>query len=704
MIAVGLMSGTSADGTDAAVVRLEGKPPALSWQVLAHVNAPHPPTLRAEIFACFHPETSDAARLCKLNFALGQAFAQAALQAIASAKLEPGQVDMIGSHGQTVWHIPTGPQASTLQIGEAAVIAEQTGITTLSNFRARDMAAGGQGAPLVAWVDALLFTHHSLVRAMQNIGGIANVTYLPPSSQGEICAFDTGPGNMLIDYAASRVTQDEWAFDRDGALAAQGRVDEPLLAELLQAPFLLQPPPKTTGRELFGAQFGAQVWKQALARGLSEQDIVATFTALTARSIAQAYRRFLPRLPDEVVISGGGARNPTLMQMLTASLSPARVITLDELGLSSEAKEAVAFAVLAYETWHNRPGNLPAATGARRPVALGNITPGENWARLATTTAQTYRIGKTVNKTIEETSILITELRNPATEQIDTLGTLEMVRLINAQDALVAQAIEQALPDIATAIDRIAGQMKQGGRLIYIGAGTSGRLGVLDAAECPPTFGTPPEMVMGVIAGGERALTNAVEAVEDDSELGQSDLAALQLNSRDCVVGIAASGRTPYVIGALSYARQHGALTISLACNAPSPMAAISDIAIAALVGPEAITGSTRLKAGTAQKMALNMISTGVMIRLGKTFGNLMVDVQATNDKLRARARRIVQAACGLTEEQATVLLNQCDGQVKTAIVVSLWECSPQKARQRLARAGGIVRAALQADPDQAKP
>ncbi|OQA40054.1 MAG: Anhydro-N-acetylmuramic acid kinase [Chloroflexi bacterium ADurb.Bin325] len=383
MIVVGLMSGTSADGVDAAVVRLAGAPPVLEWELLAHVHSPHPPALRAEIFACFRPETGDVARLCALNFALGRAFAAAALAAIAAAGLAPAQVALIGSHGQTVWHIPDGPAASTLQIGEPAVIAELTGVTTISNFRTRDMAAGGQGAPLVARVDALLFGHPRLRRALQNIGGIANVTYAPPGGIEAAFAFDTGPGNMLIDDAAQRATGGALDYDRDGALAAAGRVDEELLAELLAHPYYLRPPPKTTGRELFGRQYGAEVWARARARGLSGEDSAATLTELTARSIAAAYRDFLPAWPDEVIVSGGGARNPVLMARLATALARAaaarpapRVMTSDELGLPVEAKEAVAFAVLAYETWHSRPGNLPAATGAQRPVILGSITPG----------------------------------------------------------------------------------------------------------------------------------------------------------------------------------------------------------------------------------------------------------------------------------------------------------------------------------------
>ncbi len=290
----------------------------------------------------------------------------------------------------------------------------------------------------------------------------------------------------------------------------------------------------------------------------------------------------------------------------------------------------------------------------------------------------------------------LTEERNPLTSDIDTLPTLGMLTLINAQDQKVALAVRDELPNIAAAVDAITARMQQGGRLIYIGAGTSGRLGVLDASECPPTFGTYPGLVVGLIAGGHAALTEAVEGAEDDQEGGATEIAELAINENDCVIGIAASGRTPYAIGGLQEATKRGALTVSIACDRPSPLEKLAEIGIAPLVGAEVISGSTRLKAGTAQKMVLNMISTAVMIRLGKIYTNLMVDVQPTNAKLRQRARRIVAEATGLDLKQATEILFSCNGEVKTAIVAILAGISPELARIRLHETGGYVRKAIE--------
>lgn len=291
---------------------------------------------------------------------------------------------------------------------------------------------------------------------------------------------------------------------------------------------------------------------------------------------------------------------------------------------------------------------------------------------------------------------LATEGINPATAGIDRMSPLEIVKAINAEDAKVALAVEQELPAIARAIEEIAARMRQGGRLLYIGAGTSGRLGILDASECPPTFGTSPEQIVGLIAGGPIATANAVEDAEDNPAAGQAELEQLQVSQLDTIVGIAASGRTPYVMGAIAYAKAQGALTIGIACNAATPLEQAVEIMIAPLVGPEALTGSTRLKSGTAQKMVLNMLSTGAMILLGKTFGNLMVDVVATNYKLEQRATKIVQIATGLPKDAAATLLKNVDGETKTAIIVGLTNVSPEMARAQLAIHHSILRTTLE--------
>jgi N-acetylmuramic acid 6-phosphate etherase len=290
----------------------------------------------------------------------------------------------------------------------------------------------------------------------------------------------------------------------------------------------------------------------------------------------------------------------------------------------------------------------------------------------------------------------LTEERNPATAELDRLPTLEMLRLMNNEDARVAAAVGRELPHIAAAVDAIAERLERGGRLIYVGAGTSGRLGVLDASECPPTFGIPPGQVQALIAGGDRAVREMVEGAEDAEEQGHADVALLAVMGCDAVVGIAASGATPYVLGALAEARARHALTVAITCSRGAPLENLADMAITPLVGPEVIAGSTRLKAGTAQKMVLNMLSTGAMVRLGKTYGNLMVDLQARNDKLRRRARRIVVEVTGLPEEQAAELLERANGEVKTAIVSHLAGVTPDEARIGLQAARGRVRDVLQ--------
>lgn len=285
-----------------------------------------------------------------------------------------------------------------------------------------------------------------------------------------------------------------------------------------------------------------------------------------------------------------------------------------------------------------------------------------------------------------------TESQNPRTTQIDTLDTLAMLRVINDEDQTVALAVQRALPQIAATVEAAVTAIQRGGRLFYVGAGASGRTGVIDAVECVPTYSTPPELVQGVLAGGDRALIHSVEGAEDDADLGRHDMQARDLAAPDLVIGIAASGTTPYVLGALAYARSLGCVTVGISCNAPAPLLAAGDIAVPLLVGPEVITGSTRMKAGTAQKMALNMISTATMVRLGKVYGNLMVDVQTTNLKLVDRGLRIVMQIADVDRETASDLLQHSGGRVKDAIVMHRRGVTADEAQGLLKAANGQLR------------
>src|SRR5579885_2124832 len=321
-----------------------------------------------------------------LHVTMGERLAAAALGLCRALGVAPTTVALVGSHGHTLHHAPAA--GATLQIGEPAVIAARTGITTIANFRPADVAAGGEGAPLTPWAHAVLFAHPRRARAVQNLGGIGNVTYLPPGGDLDaVRAFDTGPGNMVIDGVVRRLSHGRRWMDRDGRLARRGRVDEGLLARLLRHPFLARRPPKSTGREEFGVAPVEWLVREGRRRRRSEADLVATATAFTARATAEAYRRFLPAL-DEVLLAGGGSRNPTLVAMLAAALPRVRLTAVDALGYDADALEAYAFALLAWATAAARPASLPRVTGAAAPMVLGLIAPGRGWRPLRFDTAR----------------------------------------------------------------------------------------------------------------------------------------------------------------------------------------------------------------------------------------------------------------------------------------------------------------------------
>ena len=379
---VGLMSGTSADGIDAVLAEIAGSGQKLSARVVAYVHKPFAASLQRHILKIsLHGRVGE---ICELNFVLGEHFALAANAAIRKARLKSSDIAAIGSHGQTIHHLPNASTPSTLQLGEPAIIAERTGITTIADFRVRDMAAGGQGAPLVPYADWALFTDAACPRLIQNIGGIANLTFLPARAElADVLAFDTGPGNMVVDAVVTALSHGRLAFDRDGRWAARGEISPKLLTELMSHPYLRRPPPKTTGREEFGERFVHRVLSSARRLRLRRDDIVATTTAFTAATIADAYRRFiLPRLTAreagrlQIILGGGGAKNPALRHMLAERIGAGELLTHEDFGIANAAKEALAFAILAHETLRGRPSNVPSATGARRCVVLGKIVPG----------------------------------------------------------------------------------------------------------------------------------------------------------------------------------------------------------------------------------------------------------------------------------------------------------------------------------------
>ena len=382
--AIGLMSGTSVDGIDAVLVEIRESPAGLRVELIAAETYPYPPELRSRILRLCGGEPIALAELAELDDAIAAEFAAAALR----VQKERQPADLIGSHGQTVYHRPPEGNGNSkaavklgysLQLGRGAAIRELTRITTVSNFRAADLAAGGQGAPLVSRVDACLLAHPAERRCVQNIGGIGNVTYLPPGglkASEKIIGWDTGPGNTLVDLAVQYFSNGTKTFDRGGVWASQGTACRDLVETWLQQDYFRQPPPKSTGRELFGRAYLQGCLSEAEPHNLSEADLLATLTELTAASIERSYRQLLPEMPDRVLLCGGGSHNLYLKGSLERRFYPVPVMTTSEAGLDADFKEAIAFAVLAYWRSRGQAGNLPAVTGAKAEVLLGEIQPG----------------------------------------------------------------------------------------------------------------------------------------------------------------------------------------------------------------------------------------------------------------------------------------------------------------------------------------
>lgn len=374
-LTIGLISGTSLDGIDVAICHIEGHAQQAKIEVLGFDTVSYAPEVRQELLNLYEDSENAIARISSMNALIGDAFAAAALKVLADHGLSADDVVAVGSHGQTVWHQPEAEGdlivPSTLQIGDASRIAAALNCAVVSDFRVADMSVGGQGAPLAPYMDWASFGDPTLNRCVQNIGGIGNVTWVPAkASVNDVIAFDTGPGNMLIDALVTRLTNGAQTFDADGAIGMNGGVDYEMLNVLLSDPYLDVAPPKTTGREYYGSAMIESI----LERHPLDANLIATVTAYTAHSIADAYRRWLPELPDEVYVNGGGARNPLLMRMIADALDGIPVRSTDDLGINADAKEAICFALMGHDSLAGYPTNIPGATGARRAVTLGNVT------------------------------------------------------------------------------------------------------------------------------------------------------------------------------------------------------------------------------------------------------------------------------------------------------------------------------------------
>lgn len=681
---LGLMSGTSLDGLDIALVEIYETRKNFHIKNISFKTYDYTQELKDKLLKNIDPEQAKLNDLSDINFELGYLFSDYILEFLKENNLKTDDIDLIGSHGHTFFHsIKNNKAISTFQLGDPSVIAQKTGITTVGDFRNADIALGGQGAPLVPFLDYVLFKKYNKNIALQNIGGISNFSYIPASGDlSKLFAFDTGPGNMIIDSMIKNISNGKLNYDANGEMASKGKVNKDLLLDLLSNPYFDRLPPKSTGREIFGEKYSSDVWDKSKSLNLSNEDIVSTVTFFTAKTIADAFYKFLPELPDEIVISGGGAKNSTLLKYLKELLdSKVEISTIEKYGILSDAKEAVAFALLAYCTIFGLPNNLKEATGALENLVMGKICPSKN-----------YR--QTLLKTIKnKEKIEVTEKNNLLSQELDELTTVEIVELMNKSDYEVLESIDNVKEDIAKVMDQIIYCLDNGGKLFYIGAGTSGRLGVLDASECPPTFKTNPELVQGIIAGGNIALTTAVEGAEDSGEDGIKDIRA-KISEKDILIGISANGKAPYVIEALREAKLIGAKTALITCNFGNESDFI-DTTVVLDVGSEVLSGSTRLKAGTVTKMVLNMFTTGSFAKLGKVYNNYMVDVKVSNKKLKNRALKMIQTIANIDSTESEVLLDKAEGSVKLALLMKFKNYDLDIAKRTLEENKGFLKKCL---------
>lgn len=750
------MSGTSCDGVDAALMSIAGRGEGMSATYRHHVEHPFDGAFRKKLLDIRAAGGCSFAELATVGRELTLAYAKAVRDLLEATNTPASDIAAIAAHGQTLYHAPP----NTIQWFDPSLLAAETGIAVVSDFRRADCAAGGQGAPLVPFADWVLFRHPTKTRIILNLGGIANLTYLPAGGGIEdVIAFDTGPGCCLSDWLMRNRggKAGELLIDEGGELADSGVHNyEWQQATCYNMPFLQKNPPKSTDTNEMVSFY--QAAREAVLVRISAppklEDELASIARFVAQSIQDAIVGHLPGLGGgiaDIVVAGGGSQNRRLMRELRAITEVVgypdeprpTIVTSDDLGLPSQAREAACFAILGAATLDGEPSNVPNATGATRRVVLGSITPRTphpapplppaarsrpghklivkrhqgfetaalaarpdnrvetsriRAANVAPVPKPSTRVPTPVLRWTVDRSHLPTEQRLPESERLDELTALEVVALMNAQDQIAVAAVTAVREAVAAAAELVANQLRCGGRLVYFGAGTSGRLGVLDASECPPTFRTEPHQVQGIIAGGREAMFVAQEGAEDSIEGGAAAVDQLEMGENDVAFGIAAGGTTPYVRGALTRAKERGATTVFLACVPPGPNQGSADVEIRPITGPEVITGSTRLKAGTATKLVLNQVTTTAMVLLAKTYGNRMVDLRATNAKLVDRASRMVAELCDVDRDTAALLLNGAQGHVKVAVVMHMLAQDATTARATLRRAGGRLRDAIRMD------
>lgn len=679
---IGLMSGTSTDGLDIALVDIHKTSNSFNIKPIHFKTYFYEDSIRRRILDITNSNSSYLKDISQINNDLGLLFGNKIIDFINEFNLDKESIDLISSHGHTFYHyVDNGKTKSTLQLGDPSVIANITGITTVGDFRVADVAKDGQGAPLVPFFDYHFFKNKSLNISLQNIGGISNLCCIDYENQ-ELKAFDTGPGNIILDELIKIISNNKVYFDKDGAEASKGKLNQYLLDNLLNDEYFSLKPPKTTGREKYGYEYVKEKYNFAKSIELNDNDILFTFNYFVAYTIYKSYLEFLPKTPEKIVLSGGGSYNKTLVKNLKNLFhNKAEILLIDDFGISSDSKEAIAFALLGYCTIFGISNNLPKATGAKEDVIMGKICPGKNFNKI---------IFKPKNEQLNE----ITEKRNILSEDLDKLAPLEIVELMNLLDYDTLLAVEKAKKQIAKVIEMAIGTIENNNKIFYIGAGTSGRLGILDAVECPPTFKTDYDLVQGIIAGGNSALFKAVEGAEDSAENGKKDIEE-KLSSGDILIGISANGKAKYVLSALKTAKELNCKTVLITCNNIDKEFFIDEL-IVINTGSEVLSGSTRLKAGTATKMVLNMITTATFTKTGKVYKNYMIDLNVSNEKLKRRAINIIKDITKIEDSIAEKVLEEAEGSVKTALLMLIKNIDKETSKKLLKLNKGFLRKVIE--------